>query len=219
MIIESTRSEELFEKFCNQCSFKFDRLLPSYQRGVRSPDYDIFPHEKRVVVEVKELVPGPFDEAARASEARNRYCFCDQRGRVRDTVGKACGQLKTRSQGTVPAVLVLFDCGIIGGIDCIDIKNAMYGDETLEVLSDPNAGEEFNVGYMRGGSKCTETSNRSLSAVAVLAFRDQLLSLAVFHNIYATCPLPIDWMRNSNCHQYSINRDSGSTIPDWHLVS
>jgi hypothetical protein len=50
------KSETLFEAFCNQVGVRWRRVPESSEKR---PDYEIFPHEVRVVVEVKQLDPTP----------------------------------------------------------------------------------------------------------------------------------------------------------------
>ncbi len=165
--MKNTLSEDMFEKFCRDNSFKFLPIVT--EKNIKTPDYDVFPLGNRVVIEVKELQANDDDKTS-WSEARTRGVFSawsDPSSRIRQKIGEAYKQLKCRSEGLSPAVLVLFDNGTFGGIDATDIKNAMYGDETVQVLYSTD-GDIDTVPRLGGRRKCTANDNRSLSAVSLL---------------------------------------------------
>src|SRR5262249_47846551 len=128
-----TRSEQMFEQFCRENSIRFSRLEPEID--VMTPDYDIFRQEHRGVTEIKELVENEADKAAwNEARARGGGAACsDPRGRIRSKIREAYKQLKRRSEGSHPTIVVFCDNGTFGGIDATDIKNAMYGDEVAHV--------------------------------------------------------------------------------------
>jgi hypothetical protein len=215
--MEKTRSEYVFEQFCQENALRLDRV--ETDNDSTTPDYDVFPQEHHVVFEIKELQANDNDAAAR-DEARTNgaaAAFADPRNRIRQKIGTAVKQLKRRSEGLHPAVLVLFDNGTFGGIDATDIKNAMYGDETV-VVTRSAAGDRCIASRLGGGRKCTATDNRTLSAVALLSTTGGVASLSIFHNVFARCPLPPSWFIGARCHQYSIDLDCGSGLPQWHTV-
>lgn len=213
-IMSKTKSELLLERFCRENSIRFDRLEPDNVQ--KTPDYDVFPEGNRVMVEVKELTPNKSEKAVfeKARLQGSAGAACDPRARIRQKISQANRQLRARSNGTVPTLLVLYDNGTLGGIDRTDVKNAMYGDETLRLtLSDNVIVGATN--QLAGGRKCTPTDNRSLSAVAIVFFADSL-KLSVFHNVFAKCPLPVGWFNTRGCRQFSINLDEVDGLPDWY---
>jgi hypothetical protein len=215
--MEKTRSEYVFEQFCQENALRLDRV--ERDNDSKTPDYEVFTEENRVVIEIKELQAND-DEAAAWDEARTNgaaAAFADPRNRIRQKIGAAVKQLKRRSEGLHPAVLVLFDNGTFGGIDATDIKNAMYGDETV-VVKRSVAGDVCIAPRLGGGRKCTATDNRSLSAVALLWTAGGVASLSIFHNVFARCPLPPSWFTGARCRQYSIDLDCDSGLPQWHAV-
>jgi hypothetical protein len=214
-----TRSEHLFERFCRENSLRFSRVLTEID--TKTPDYDVFPRENRVVVEIKELQANDNDETAH-NEARAHgaaAAWSDPRNRIRRKIGAAAKQLKCRCEGLYPAIVMLFDNGTFGGIDVTDVKNAMYGDETVLVTRFPS-GDTAIVTRLGGGRTCTPTDNRSLSAVALLWTTGEAVHLSIFHNIFARRHLPYDWFASDACHQYSIvlDRRGVSGFPEWHRV-
>jgi len=214
--MEKTRSECVFEQFCQDNALRLDRV--ERDNDSKTPDYDVFPEENRVVIEIKELQANDDDAAAwdKAKPNEVAVAFADPRNRIRQKIGAAVKQLKRRSDGLHPAVLVLFDNGTFGGIDSTDIKNAMYGDETFTVTR--SAEGDTCTERLGGGRKCTATDNRSLSAVALLWITGGVTSLSIFHNVFARCPLPPRWFTCARCRQYSIDLDCISRLPQWHTV-
>jgi hypothetical protein len=107
--MEKTRSEHVFERFYHENSVRFSRV--ETESDTKTPDYDVFPQENRVIAEIKELQANDDDEAA-WSEARTRgaaAAWSDPRNRIRQKIGVAVKQLKRRSEGLHPAIVVLFD--------------------------------------------------------------------------------------------------------------
>jgi len=215
--MKNTLSEDMFEKFYHENSFEFSRIMT--ESNIKTPDYDVFPKGNRVVVEVKELQTNNDDKAA-WREARKRGVFAawsDPSSRIRQKIGEAYKQLKCRSEGLSPAVLVLFDNGTFGGIDATDIKNAMYGDETVHVTHSSDGNIDI-VPLQGGGRKCTENDNRSLSAVSLLWSIGNTVQLSIFHNVFTKCPLPYNWFAVGACRQYSIALECHSGFSEWHLI-
>ena len=213
----STQSERVFEQFCQENSIRFSRV--EVEINTKSPDYEIFPQENRVVLEVKELQENGDDRAAWAQAARSRThtAFSDPRDRIRRKIKKAAKQLKRRSEGLHPTIVVLFDNGTFGGIDATDIKNAMYGDEVVQVTSSSRDDMRV-VRKLGGGAKCTATDHRSVSAVAALATIGTTIRLSVFHNVFAARPLPFDWLPIEACRQYSLDLQCEDGFSEWHPV-
>jgi hypothetical protein len=216
--MEKTRSEYVFEQFCQENSLRF--VLVERDNDSKTPDYDVFPQEHCVIIEIKELQANDDDAAAWAEAKANGIAaaFADPRKRIRQKIGVAVKQLRRRSGGLHPTVLVLFDNGTFGGIDATDIKNAMYGDETV-VLMRSDGGDISLRPRLGGGRKCTANDNQSLSAVALLSTSwEGAASLSIFHNVFAGCPLPHSWFTGALCRQYSIDLSCETGLPQWQPV-
>ena len=168
-----------------------------------------------MIVEIKELAPNDADRAAwhRVSLLGRAAAMSDPRDRIRSKIARGGKQLKQRSCGRHPTLLVLFDNGTFGGIDPTDITNAMYGDETWDVTH-PSADQTNAAPRLGGSRKCTPTASRSLSAVGLLRVSGESVRLQIFHNVHACCPLPYRWFAFESCGQYSIDlRRDG--LPEW----
>jgi hypothetical protein len=212
-----TRSEEMFERFCNENSLPFTRVETEHDN--KTPDYELILEGHRVFAEVKELRANHHDNAAsrEADSHGAAAAFADPRKRIRKQIGEAGRQLKQRSKGLHPAILVLFDNGTFGGIDTTDIKNAMYGDEEVRVTR-PSSEDMSVVFRLGGGRKCTATDNKSLSAVALPMTTSGTIRLSIFHNGFAAQPLPFDCFTVAACRQYSIDLQCQNEFPEWHAI-
>ena len=157
-----TRSEMLFEKLCARLGIPYQRIPVSEQP---TPDYDMLLGGHKVLVEVKQLDPNDGDEQTLA-EARltgSAAAWSNSDDRVRAKINEANKQLKERSQGTLPAMSVIFDNGTFSGIDRDDMKTAMFGDETV-VVSRSSTATVVSPIHAGGNRRCTATYNRTRMA-------------------------------------------------------
>lgn len=169
-----TVSERLFECFCDDNHIEYKRIEASSIPNKKEPDYEIQMATELVVVEVKQFDP--------SEEEKKLYKQLWERGYtdayVREPGAKArlkiqagAKQLKARSKGKLPTLLVLYNNVPISdrGVDPYEIKTAMYGIEKIDLAVDPDANRvsvtERGFGPKR---KVTPSSNTSLSAVGAL---------------------------------------------------
>ena len=217
--MEKTRSEKLFERFCTDNRLRFCRI--DEQGNKKTPDYEVFPKDNRVIVEIKELTPNDDDKATlskvRTDGVASQWEPTGQR--IRQKIKTAAKQLKSRSNGQHPAMVVLFNNRTLGDIDHTDIKTAMYGDEIVRVRRHPNGTEEIDL-RLGGKRQCTPTDNTSLSAVCLMWIHVTEPRLSIFHNVSSKCRLQCDWFRMAAVQQYStnLNSDFNSGFPNWHRI-
>ena len=217
--MEKTQSDELFERFCTDNGFRFSRIETETDR--KTPDYEVFPRDNRVIVEVKEFTPNAEDGRLRNERkpGGSNSAWINPSSRIRQKIATAAPQLKSRSNGLYPAILVLFDNTTFREIDdWTDIKTAMYGDETFDGLD--SADVMYGNCRLGGNRKCTATDNTSLSAVCLLELQRDVPYLSIFHNVFSKCPLPPEWFRVNAVQQFSIdlNSDVDCGWPGWHGV-
>ncbi len=215
-----TISEILFERFCRREGLNFSRLEPSESPGLKSPDYQIQSPGGPVIVEVKQFDPNAEDKRnARLLEERG---YGDAIGgepgaRARIKIQSGARQLKARSQGRVPTVLVLYNNVPFSsrGTDPYDIKTAMYGLERIDL-----AVGRANVSVVDRGfgpkRKVTPSSNTSLSAVAALYARScHDLRLFVYHNIYAATPLEWQDLSGPRIAHFTLGPKKPGAFQEW----
>lgn len=217
-LMSKTLSETLFEKYCDSRSI---RWRPVTVGSSRTPDYDIFLRRFKVVTEVKELTPNQVERQADEDLKKNKFAIVSvvPGDRVRSKISDAVPQIRARSKGRFPSLLVLFDnCLSVGHIDPYQIRVAMYGFETIvlavptDKLFSPYAVEK-RFGAKR---KVTPDHNTSLSAIATLTATDQDGSeLTVFHNKYATMPLNPKLFAHYGVPQYKLGEVEPGSIAQW----
>jgi hypothetical protein len=132
-----TLSERLFEDYCSRHGIICERVPETH---TRTPDYELIFGEHRVIVEVKEI--------ARNKEEIESDRVMAERGwgnglshmpgeRVRKKIASCSPQIKTRTLGKLPSILVVFDARGIRHIDPYNIRVAMYGLEQVHIAVPP----------------------------------------------------------------------------------
>ena len=217
---DKTISELLFEQFCEENSIPYCRVE---RQEYKTPDYDICFGEHLVIAEVKQIDQNEDDEKhSEQGRRRGRIGFWEKSDRrVRIKIDSAKEQLKLRSQGKYPAILVLYDSVPIKSTDAVDIKTAMYGHESIRIAlpdsADDMSIEIENVGF---GSerKFTPNHNTTFSAIALLSKFGQILHLSVFHNVYAKCPIDPSWLRVSTVRHFTLEPQIQGAFQEWREV-
>lgn len=221
MSAERTVSERLFEDFCVGHDIRCEAIPRS---GGRTADYRLALGGGTVIAEIKQLDPGPADDAisrdlaARGSAAR----VLIPGARVRQEITDSRKQLRAQAKGRHPALLVLYDNtgGRTGAIAPHDVLVAMYGEERVEfaVAHGPSHGARrarFVVGGNRGVDRC---ANTTLSAIGVLSGHPQGAHLDVYHNCHAALPLAPDWLRGARVRHFAVTPPRDGAFHEWRLV-
>ena len=181
------------------------------------------PAGQLVVVEVKEVQPTAEElESDRLVKERGvgNAIHITPGERVRKKIADCSAQIKARTKGQHPGLLVLWERGVCAGrhTEPYHIRVAMAGFEQV-MLSVPHIASDHlpsYVGMKHGGSrKMTEDANTSISAVALLCVPgpDRML-LQVFHNRYAAIPLAPTLLIGSDVRHYVL-RDTATGTTEW----
>lgn len=182
----------------------------------KTPDFDIELSGITVVTELKQLDLNEADKAifdlARRTGSASGFSTSDNR--VRRKINEANPQLKARSRARLPTMVVLYDNGTFGGIDYIDIKTAMYGDEKVVVTLVNHETHQVTPIHPGGGRRMTETCNTTISAFALLTGSLGSAALSVFHNHYAAIPIAPSWFRHERIRQFAL----ASNCYEWTAV-
>ena len=209
-----TVSEKLFEDFCADIGISLESIAPESDEGQKTPDYTMEASGNLIVVEVKQFDPNPEDRRLfRAlSEQGTTGTITSVPGhRVRGKISDAMPQLKARSKGKLPALLVLYNNVklIEQRVDPIDIKTAMYGLEVVEVSvpKDPADRRIFAQHKFGGGRKVSDQYNTSLSAVGTLFETAQSIRLDIFHNDFAANSVDPAWLRSSSIRHFRLGTE------------
>jgi hypothetical protein len=139
-------------------------------------------------------------------------------GRVRHKISNAVPQIKARSKGRYPGLLVLMDTGFAAEhVSPYNIRVAMYGFETLvlAVPSNPGLGPYLTDKKFGGSRKMTPSSNTSISAVASIGKLNGSLDFRVYHNAHAAIALPPAMLQRYAIPQFVLAAKQPGAVPDW----
>ena len=213
-----TASEQIFEAFCGTKRIRYKRVATSRKR---TPDYDIFLPRRKVVVEVKEIIPNADETAATAATLRGEFSVVSitPGERIRKKISDAASQIKARAGRRYPGLLVLYEDGLLPRhLDPYQVRVAMKGFETIvfAVPANPRAAPYPIARRYGPRRKLTPTDNKSVSAIGVLSSATRgPVELAIFHNEHAAVPLPPHLFRRYGVRQYEVSPTTGHAISDW----
>ena len=201
-----TESELIFECYCSALSIPF---LPIPCEETQTPDYDLRLNDHQIIAEIKQLDLNN-DDKRNWDDARARgvgSAWGSTEDRLGKKIKKASKQLKARCQGTIPGITVLFDNGTFCGIDGTDIKEAMFGKETVTISR--SAREAVGVSGIHSGrdGRLSPTSNTTISALAFLRGDGDSSTLTLYHNRFAANPICPNWFRHDRFIQYALSND------------
>jgi hypothetical protein len=181
-----------------------------------------------IVVEVKQLDPTPEERQLLATpyEEWNPeyiYHWGTPGERVRKKISTAVPQLKALSKGVFPTLLVLYDAVKFWPelLDDYALKVAMYGIETILISPEPapEGGATVLARWHGPRQRLTPVHNTSLSALAIIREDAGVLTLDVYHNYYASIPIPAEMLARISGSQYRLVRPPSQGFPNWELIS
>ena len=211
--MNTTNADRLFEGFCQQAGI--DRTRIPEANGVKTPDYKLVVDGQTIIAEVKEFTKNKEEkESDRLMEERGYGKVIHEvlGARVRKKIWKSSRQIKTRSLGCLPSLLVLYDHGQkFGHLHPRHIMTAMYGamQIVVSVPRDFSIQPRFTDHRFGPGRKMTADANTSISAIGVLfgAKPGLDLGLDVYHNKYAAIPIEPELLERRGIPHYRIDRE------------
>jgi len=217
-----TRSEQLFESFCELRGIRCRRVA---EGTVPTPDYDIFVPLRKIVVEVKEFTINK--EEQRAEQERLKTGFSSGSvtpgDRVRKKISDAGPQIRQRTKNRFPGLLILFDRGSgFNHLDPYSIRVAMYGLDTVQFAVPRDHRRNPYVVRAKSGPKrkMTPEVNTSISAIGALYCPERgVTELVVYHNAHASIPLRPELLRRYGIRQYRLGRaGNNDEISQWEKI-
>lgn len=216
-----TESEILFEKFCRLNGITFERVPTEATEGIQTPDYDLPVHDRKIVVEVKQINPN-----AEEIEQQKKFDAGGQAvmggtpgGRVREKITAGAPQIRIRAKGKYPSILVVYNnVPLHDHTSAYDVLVAMYGLEThhIAVPNQPDRSPYLLDKKFGPESRMTKNQNTSISAIGVLYERtEEELWLIVYHNIYAEIPLKAEWLSPPAIRQFTLGEKKEFEIQIW----
>ncbi len=217
-----TASETLFERFCESHGIPY--LQIPKEEGP-TPDYEIAVGTKRIIVEVKEITPNKEEQESDWLFAERGYGEVLSRtpgDRVRKKISDCSPQIKARTAGKYPSLLVLFDRGRVAGhLDPYNIRVAMYGLERVHISVPPiGMGSPYPTGMSYGPKrKMTPGDNTSISAIGALFMTGpESVFLNVYHNRFAQVPLKPTLLAPYRVAQFELDEDVPGRTSKWRAI-
>lgn len=211
-----TESEHVFRLFCRQRDIACARVETSRILGERRPDFRVRrPHQRSVIVEVKQVEPNAAERAAIvAGNAVRRWIMPNvvPGDRIRKAIGNAVPQLRTLTRGRYPSILMMYDTfpGRSNHTDPHSVLTAMRGVDVIdvEVPADPRDRPRFGPIRPGPGQKLRADANTTISAIGLMLRQSQRrITVAVFHNRHAKVPLRVADLRGSNVLHFDLAPD------------
>ena len=160
-------------------------------------------------------------EITRNREERESYRRLEERGhgnvlhekpgaRVRKKIMDSSPQIKAKTEGRHPGILVLCDNGQIAGhLSPYQIMAAMYGLVVVDVAVPRDTSISPYIAGTRFGPsrKMTNNANTSISAIGALVVTtpDLIIELYVYHNSFAAAPINPVLLTCHGIVQYQID--------------
>ena len=205
-----TKSESLFEDYCAKAGIDLMRIP---EVNSPTPDYVMSIQGTSIVVEVKEIVPNQDERKSERVLYERGYgniLSVTPGDRVRKKISDSSPQIKARTEGIHPSILVLFNQGLVANhLDPYCIRVAMYGLEMVHIaIPKDYSVSPYTTGMSYGPKrKMTEEHNTSISAIGVLAVpRRNQPSLTVYHNKHAAVQLESSFADAIRHHSIQVGR-------------
>lgn len=138
---------------------------------------------------------------------------------VRRKIRKAATQIKKRTNGKLPSLLVFYNNRLLNNpANSYEIRVGMYGFDTI-VLAVPNdmSVPPYEIDRKFGGKRqMTENCNTSITGVGVLVKDERgSLQLQVYHNIHAKIPLPHNVLKEAGIKQFTLEPKMQGESQGW----
>ena len=205
-------SELLFEDYCDRAGIDWNRIKK--KDGAKTPDYELVIDGRTIIAEVKEI--------KRNKEEQESYRLMNEHGegnalkvepgaRVRKKINVSSPQIKAKTKGRHPGILVLYNNGQIAGhLSSRQIMTAMYGQMVVDMAIPPDTSISPYITGARLGKKrkMTNDANTSISAIGALVVvtaPDLELELHIYHNAFAVVPVDPILLTCRGIVQYQID--------------
>ncbi|MGB8698733.1 MAG: hypothetical protein WCD18_04890 [Thermosynechococcaceae cyanobacterium] len=223
---QKTKSENLFEKFCDLNQIPWEKIEESSL--AKRPDYQVEFFGQDFIVEIKQFDPNKEErDLIRRQQQGENIAFSINPGeRIRKAIRSANSQLRQLSKGTIPTLLVVYD----------NVTSAPWWDHTSEysmmtamkgvdqipikVPRDPKKSVIFGELESGGKRAMRSDANTTVSAVAeIRPYADDDIHFRVYHNWFASVPIDPALLRISNIKQFRLPEVSRNSLDkSWELL-
>lgn len=181
-----TKSETLFEDFCNLNNLPWEKIAECDQP---TPDYKVVLNAETVIVEVKQI-----NEDDKFTDVGGSRIVGDH---VRAKINEARKQVKAASNECLPAILLIYnnlDPMQMFGTEQHDYLAAMYGEIT--VVLNPKE-HSITDSYHGRNQSLRHGKNDSFSAIGALYQTNEGPVVRIYENIFAKYTL--DYLSLPKC--------------------
>ena len=207
-------SELLFEDYCDRVEIDWRHI--EEEADAKTPDYELVIDGWKIIAEVKETTRNKKEqESDRLLEERVYGNVLKETpgARVRDKIKVASPQIKAKTEGRHPGILVLYDNGQIAGhLSQRQIMMAMYGQVVVDMAIPRDTSIRSYITGTRFGlnRKMTPAVNTSISAIGTLVVTgpDRPIELCVYHNSFAAVPVEPILLARRGIVQYQIDSET-----------
>lgn len=218
-----TQSEKWFEKFCANVGLVCHRIS---EEDDKTPDYQLQIDGQSIIVEVKEFSRNKVEQRSDRFLKERGYgeALSNTPGdRIRKKIADSSAQIKAKTKGIHPSILVLCDIKygsgqIMGHTDPYNIRVGMYGLEQVHIAVPTDVSvSPYATGMSYGPKrKMTANQNTSISAIGILSTPNKDdIRLDVYHNIYAANPLDPALIAGHEIRQYCLEDAESETTAQW----
>ena len=212
-------SELLFEDYCDRVEIDWKHI--EEEADAKTPDYELVIDGWKIIAEVKEITRNKKEqESDRLLEERVYGNVLDETpgARVRKKIMESSPQIKAKTEGRHPGILVLYDNGYIAGhLHPHKIMMAMYGQKVVDMAIPRNISISPYIADIRLGPnrKMTPAANTSISAIGALVVvppPDLILELHIYHNDFAAVPIDPILLTCRGIVQYQIYSETTTWV-------
>lgn len=218
-----TNGEVVFEEFCNSNNIRFNKIPECDEE---SPDYLVEFCGNEVIVEIKDIEMNEEElEAEKKLNEGEIVTWGSQHvgDRIRYKIDKAKGQIKNRTKGRMPSILVLHDTrpSIFNLLTPYEFKVAMYGFESIKLAVPKSySAPPREVGRFFGpkGRKLSFNSKNYISALAKIDknFSTGEITFFIYHNLFANVPAdPVLFSSLKSLKQFQLEEGDGPKFRNW----
>ena len=219
----TTESEMAFQSLCETKGISLERIE---RESGKTPDYFIDIAGTRVVIEIKEFdADSEEDEILRdlsENPGKIHISSVTPGDAVRRKIKKAGPQIRQKTEGTLPSMLVLYNRRLLENpANDYEIRVGMYGFDSivLAVPDDMSVAPHAMNRKFGGRRQMTETCNTSISAVGVFSHDEAgCTHLVVYHNSYSAIPLSSDSLRVVASRQFVLEPRKQGQVQSWQEV-
>jgi hypothetical protein len=216
----TTKSEELFKKYCANQSYPVEKIPEGTDK---TPDFRVTTPHGQIIAEVKEVCPN----------AEDIKIASENGGTIRKSLGKRVGEKikqgkrKKCLDPQIPRVIVLYDNIVVNGIrpfylnfyfNPADIAFGMYGELKVTLLFDKSAGKIVRTRSGLGKNQYLRSDQgREISAVCLLSdvLENDHPCLYTFHSVFALLPLSRQIFTGSNDKHFRNPVNGNTFVTSW----